>query len=117
MLFLKSKIKSTENTIIAMVLAKLNPSPPEALLSMLLKDKPSDNTSKMLTDKKLVLPHLEPVMITDSKLLIHSHKSGLLNSDIHQLLEKVLQDSHASMETKLNLDGELLPQLLTMVSL
>jgi hypothetical protein len=102
-----------------MVLVKLKPSTPEALLSMLLKDKPLDNILKMPMDKELVLHQLEPVMTTDSKLLIHSQRSGLLNSDTHQLqVQKVhLQDSHASMEMILTLDGEPLPQLLIMVSL
>jgi|694.fasta_scaffold51216_1 hypothetical protein len=86
---------------------------------MLLKDKPSDNIFKMPMDKELVLPQLGLVMTTDSKLLIHSHRSGLLNSDTHQLqVQKVLlQDSHVSMEMNLILVGEPFPQLLMMVSL
>jgi|JI61114C2RNA_FD_contig_123_36101_length_1523_multi_4_in_0_out_2_2 hypothetical protein len=95
MLSQESTLTSTDNIIIAMEQEKLKLKLSVALLSMLLKEKPSDITSKMLMDNQLEPHHLEP-MDTDFKLLTHTLKSGLLNTDGQDLLVLLKEDhSHA----------------------
>lgn len=59
---------------------------------MSLEDKLSDNTFKLLMVKESVPPTLSVELITDFKLLIHSHKSGLPNSAYQVLEEQFLED-------------------------
>ena len=71
------------------------PLPLVQLLYMSLEDKLSDNTFKLLMVKELVPPTLSVELITDFKLLIHSHKFGLPNSAYQVLEEQFLeQDGH-----------------------
>jgi hypothetical protein len=88
--FPTSTTTSIENIIIAMVLEKLKLSMLAQLLSMLLEDKPLDNTFKLHMVKHPQL-FLEP--ITDFKSLILSHQFGLPNSDSHHspLLEEPVE--------------------------
>lgn len=98
----------TDNIIIAMEQEKSKPKLLVALLFMLLGEKPLDNIFKMPMDNQLEPHHLEP-MDTDFKLLTHTPKYGLPNTDGQDLLKE--DHSHAHKEVPLLQDQVLFQEL------
>lgn len=95
-----------------MVQEKLMPLPLVQLLYMSLEDKLSDNTFKLLMVKELVPPTLSVELITDFKLLIHSHQHGPPNSDTQMFLQDQDQDQDLASQEEDHHQAEVLSQAL-----